>query len=140
MAEKDFMGIGMHFPPEIDKASGRFKTSAYEDKIKESILLILKTQRGERLTLPQFGGSINNYVFTNTDTTTLNLMANSIKKVLTKNEKRIKDVKIRILQDKTESGRLNVDINYLVTQSDIPGNLVFPFYLEGVEDKDNEDE
>ncbi len=140
MAEKDFMGLGMHFPPEIDKASGRFKTSVYEDKIKESILLILKTQRGERLTLPQFGGSINNYVFTNTDTTTLNLMANSIRKVLAKNEKRIKDIKVKILQDKTESGRLNVDISYFVMQSDMPGNLVFPFYLEGVEERKDENE
>lgn len=140
MAEKDFMGLGMHFPPEIDKASGRFKTSVYEDKIKESILLILKTQRGERLTLPQFGGSINNYVFTNTDTTTLNLMANSIRKVLAKNEKRIKDIKVKILQDRTESGRLNVDISYFVTQSDMPGNLVFPFYLEGVEERKDENE
>lgn len=140
MDEKDFMGLGMHFPPEIDKASGRFKTSAYEDKIKESILLILKTQRGERLTLPQFGGNINNYVFTTTDATTLNLMANSIRKVLTKNEKRIKDIKVKILQDKTVSGQLNVDIDYLVAQSDMPGNLVFPFYLEGVEEREDENE
>lgn len=137
MDEKNFMGIGMKFPPQIDRTSGRFKTSSYEDKIKESIYLILQTNKGERLTLPHFGGNLSNYVFSGTDKTTLNLMANSIQRVLNKNEKRIKDINVRINEDKKEAGKLNIEITYLIEQTDVPGNLVFPFYLEGTEEENS---
>ncbi|GHU84905.1 hypothetical protein FACS1894198_1600 [Clostridia bacterium] len=130
MLEKDHMGCGMKFPPEVDASTGRIKTSSAEEKIKESIYLILRTYKGERVMLPQFGSELNNYVFSNTDSTTLNLMANSIKKALSKNEKRIKDIKIQVLTDAKTPGNLNIDIGYVVAQNNQTGNMVFPFYIQ----------
>ncbi|GHV29903.1 hypothetical protein FACS189481_3390 [Clostridia bacterium] len=128
--EKDHMGSGMKFPPEVDASMGRIKTSSAEEKIKESIYLILKTYKGERAILPQFGSELNRYVFSNTDATTLNLMANSIKKALLKNEKRIKDIKIQVLTDAKTPGSLNIDISYVIAQNNQAGNMVFPFYIQ----------
>ncbi|MDR2817712.1 MAG: GPW/gp25 family protein [Oscillospiraceae bacterium] len=141
MLEKEHMGSGMKFPPEVDASTGRIKISSAEEKIRESIYLILKTYKGERVILPQFGSELNSYVFSGTDTTTLNLMANSIKKALLKNEKRIKDLKIQVLTDKRKPGVLNIDISYVVAQNNQAGNMVFPFYIqEGIEGDSNGDE
>jgi phage baseplate assembly protein W len=124
------MGSGMKFPPEVDASTGRIKTSSAEEKIRESIYLILRTHKGERVMRPQFGSELNSYVFSNTDTTTLNLMASSIKKALLKNEKRIKDLKIQVLANKKTPGILDIDISYVVAQNNQAGNIVFPFYIQ----------
>ena len=140
MMNKDFMGAGMKFPPEVDSSTGRFKLSSYEDKIKESIYLIVRTHQGERPCLPKFGGSLSRYVFSGTDATTLNLLSHSIQKTLYHNEKRIKNVVVRAEPDRGQTERLNIDIRYVLAENDLPGNLVFPFYIEGIEEKDNESE
>ena len=58
-----FLGKGMKFPPQINKATGRFMTSSEKENIKESIYLILMTQKTERFMRPDFGSSIMQYTF-----------------------------------------------------------------------------
>ena len=45
----------MKFPPQIDPATGRFVTASEEESVKESVYLILMTQRTERFLRPEFG-------------------------------------------------------------------------------------
>ncbi|MDR1260462.1 MAG: GPW/gp25 family protein [Oscillospiraceae bacterium] len=130
MSEKTYKGSGLKFPVTID-STGKFKISSEEEKIKEAIHLILMTHKGERQMLPTFGSELNKYVFTNTDATTLNLMGNSIKKNILKHEKRIEDVQINIATDKQQPGKLYANINYRVAHSNLTGNMVFPFYIQG---------
>ena len=49
MDEKLYLGTGMKFPPQVNKATGRFVLSSQEENVKESIYLILMTQKTERL-------------------------------------------------------------------------------------------
>ena len=58
MADKAFLGMGMKFPPQINPATGRFVVSTNEESVKESIYLILMTQKSERFLRPEFGSDL----------------------------------------------------------------------------------
>lgn len=128
-----FLGSGWKFPPEIDKSTGRFKTVEYEEDIKEAIYIIIMTRKGERIMMPDFGCGIHDYMFSQPDFTTMNLMKEEIREALIMWEPRIIDVDIDVELDYTESSKVNIEISYIVRATNNPFNLVYPFYInEGI--------
>ncbi len=130
MGNNDFCGKGLKFPVSVNNVTGRFEMSFGEEDIKESIYIILMTQKGERLLMPNFGSKINSYVFEVMNETNLTLMANNIKNAIQTYEKRIGNVNVNIEMDKLNKGKLIFDINYIVNKTNEVGNMVFPFYLQ----------
>ena len=128
MDNKMFLGTGIHFPPSVNPGTGRFLTSTAEQSVKESVYLILMTQRGERWLLPDFGSDLMSYTFMDTSATMLNLLANDLRTTLLEQEPRISDVVIHI-DPEVHDGCLFVDVGYLVSETNSRDNLVFPFYL-----------
>lgn len=126
----DFLGAGLKFPVRVNNVTGRFETVSDETKIKESIYIILMTQKGERVLLPNFGSKINDYVFEVMNSTSLTLMANNIKIAIQTYEKRVKDVNVNVVIDKYESGKLIINISYVIIKTNVAGNMVFPFFLQ----------
>src|SRR6266498_2920532 len=59
---RDFLGIGWKFPLQVTPA-GRITQARYEQRIEESVLLILSTAKGERVMLPDFGCGIHDLTF-----------------------------------------------------------------------------
>ena len=108
MPDKKFLGSGMKFPPQINEATGRFMTSSAEQSVKESIYLILMTQRTERFARPGYGSNLMSYTFMDTNITALNMMRRDAQ---------------------TKDGCLIVNIDYMVSETNQRDNLVFPFYL-----------
>lgn len=134
LENNDFLGTGLKFPVGINKVTGRFKMSSDNEDIKESIYIILMTRKGERLLMPNFGSNINDFVFEVVNETNLTLMESSIKNSIQTYEKRISDLKVEITQDGQDSGKLMINISYVISKINMPGNIVFPFYIqEGVE-------
>ncbi len=128
-----FLGRGWKFPPEIDEGTGRFKTSGYEEDIREAVYIILMTRRHERVMLPEFGSNIHEYVFSRKDFTTLNLMKQEVLDALIQWEPRIADIDVRIEEDARETNRLDICVGYTVRATNNPFNLVYPFYInEGI--------
>ena len=128
MEKKMFLGTGFKFPPSVDPGTGRFLTSSGEQSVKESVYLILMTQRGERWVIPEFGSDLLSYTFMDPSVTMLNVMSNSLRSILLEQEPRISDVQIDI-DPEVQEGCLVVNIQYRVTESNTRDNLVFPFYL-----------
>lgn len=124
-----FLGSGMKFPPQIDPATGRFRVARGEESIKESIYLILMTQKTEHWVRPEFGSSLMNYTFMDTGVTMLNLVSREIASDLMTQEPRISDVDIRI-DAASKPGTLIIYIGYTVRETNVRDNLVFPFYLD----------
>ncbi len=129
MNTKQFLGTGFKFPIQIDKATGRMKTSSYEEDIKEAIWIIIMTKKGERIRNPQFGCSIHEYVFGTTDFQTLKQMERSVLKALEMWEPRIYETEVTVSVDPQQEGVVNIEISYLVRATNNPYNLVFPFYI-----------
>lgn len=130
MKENTYLGQGMKFPPQVDFVSGRFVTSENEQSVKESIYLILMTQKGERLMRPKFGSRTSGYVFSESNLTMTQIMAHELENDITHNEPRVQDVEIEMDYD-SRPGCLLVHIRYTVTGGNTPENMVFPFALEG---------
>lgn len=120
------LGRGMKFPPQVNPATGRFVTSQDRQSVKESIYLILMTQKGERQMQPGFGSRTSDYVFSETNLTMLHIMAHELERDITVSEPRVQDVEIRM--DYASPGCLLVHIRYTVRGSSTPENMVFPFY------------
>ena len=118
----------MKFPPEIDKATGRFLTSSGNDTVKESLYLILMTQRTERFTRPDFGSDIMGYTFMDTGATMLSILRRNLTQTIIAQEPRISDVDIT-MDYREKQGCIVIDIEYVVTSTNTRDNLVFPFYL-----------
>ncbi|MBO5092791.1 MAG: GPW/gp25 family protein [Lachnospiraceae bacterium] len=128
MEEKKFLGTGMKFPPQINPTTGRFTCVSGRESIKESVYLILMTQRTERFMRPDFGSRVMGYVFAQTDATMLNLMAHEIAGDIMRSEPRIEQVNVSMDQD-SRPGCLFINVDYTVRGENVRENMVFPFYL-----------
>lgn len=132
--DKNFLGKGFGFPMKIDKNTGRIYEVSGEDDIKQAIYIIIMTVKGERVMRPDFGCEIHNYAFETIDFTTLSQMESCVKKALILLEPRITDIQINAVQDDMNSGKVLINISYIVRRTNNPYNLVYPFYInEGIE-------
>jgi len=125
---KDFLGKGWKFPFNLDPR-GKVGVSSYEEDIRESILIILGTARGERLMRPDFGCGIHEYVFCSMDVVNLHLIENAVREALIMWEPRIKVISVKAEPDR-EEGKLLTEIDYQVRTTNTRFNLVYPFYLK----------
>lgn len=134
MAEGRYAGRGIHFPIQVDKATGRICMSGEIQKVKESIYLILKTQKTERWLRPDFGSNLNSYTFMDTNLTMLNIMARELKESILSQEPRISELSVR-MDPQGKPGFLLIDIEYTVNAAKIRDNLVFAMTSEHVPER-----
>jgi hypothetical protein len=128
MPGNEFLGAGMKFPPQVNKATGRFVVSSEKESVKESVYLILMTQKTERFLRPDFGSNLMSYTFMDVNVTSVNMMVRSLTEQILMQEPRVKNVVITT-DSQTRDGCLIVNIDYTIRSSNIRDNLVFPFYL-----------
>ena len=126
---KEFLGVGWTYPVRT-KVNGDIAMSQFEDDIREAILIILGTSKGERVMRPDFGCGIHDFVFAPINTATITLVENSVREALTVYEPRIELIKVEALSDRAEEGKLLVNIDYRVRSTNSRFNLVYPFYLK----------
>ena len=91
-------GRSMSFPPRVD-ANGRFVWSEGESNIRESIAVILKTESGERVGVPEFGAGLGRFLFEPNNASTHARMQDAIVLALSRWEKRIKVETVDIVAD-----------------------------------------
>ena len=129
MADTKFLGTGCKFPVEIDPATGRFLTVSGNRSVKESIYLILMTQRTERLVRPSFGSDIMNFTFMDTGTTMMSILRRDIAQTIMDNEPRVADIDVTT-EYRDKQGVIYINLEYLVRDTNTRDNMVFPFYLD----------
>src|SRR5436853_521405 len=86
--------IGLALPPTTSWSNpfnprGGIATARFEQRIEESIYLILSTAAGERVMLPDFGCGIHRLVFAPNNSATLARVVHSARQALTAGEPRI---------------------------------------------------
>ena len=126
---KEFLGVGWTYPVRT-RLNGDISMSQFEDDIREAILIILGTAKGERVMRPDFGCGIHDLVFAPINIATITLVENSVREALTVYEPRIELIKVEALSDRAEEGKLLVNIDYRVRSTNSRFNLVYPFYLK----------
>ena len=135
MPERSFLGTGMKFPPQINPATGRFAVSSEEESVKESVYLILMTQKPERFLRPQFGSDLMSYTFMDINITSVNMMVRSLTEQILSNEPRIQSVTITT-DEQVREGCLLVNIDYVIKSSQEEDRLTVPFYLNAAPEEE----
>lgn len=126
---KEFLGRGWKFPIKIDNEGG-VAISQYEEKVKESITIILSTAKGERVMRPEFGCDIHEFPFSIINTSTLTMIKSAVKEALVLWEPRIEIIDIEVSTERIDEGILLIKIDYKIIAINTEFNMVFPFYLK----------
>jgi phage baseplate assembly protein W len=106
-----FLGQGMSFPPRVG-ADGRFVWSQGEANIRENIALILKTDPGERLALPDFGAGLAQFLFEPNTAATHARLQEAISGALSDWEPRIQVESVDVAADPADPESARATITY----------------------------
>jgi phage baseplate assembly protein W len=128
----DFIGRGWSFPikPGTD---GRLSFLGGEEKIRQSIWIILSTAPGERQMLPQFGCGIHDLVFESNSAALRGIVQARVRDALIRWEPRIDVIDVRVETPPDQRNYLLIRIDYRIRANNALFNLVYPFFItEGV--------
>lgn len=134
-----FLGRGWSFPPTFEKELKSVELVEDELDIEQSLKLILSTRPGERLTNPEFGCVIHEYLFEPINATLEYFLKDAIEKSILYFEPRITLNEVIIDTDRELEGIVDIKLEYTIRKINVRSNIVFPFYkLEGtLVDEDN---
>jgi Bacteriophage baseplate protein W len=124
-----FLGVGWAFVPCVQQ-DGHIALVQYEDDIRQSIHIILGTDRGERVMRPDFGAGLSQFVFEPLDATTMHLVKTRVEESLIAWEPRIDVLSVNVSADGSIANKLLIDLNYRVRATNSQFNLVYPFFLQ----------
>lgn len=124
-----FKGTGWTFPPTFTRHPSALRMSSGDDNIRQCLWVLLSTAVGERIMLASYGSDLGLRVFDSLTTTVLNDIRTSILKAILNWEPRIEVLGIDIAEQAPLDGRLAINIDFRVRQTNSRSNLVYPFYL-----------
>ncbi len=129
--EPDYIGAGFAFPLRVN-VQGGVQISTAQPNIEESIMIILRTNLGERVYRPNFGSRLSELVFEPLSTPTLLLIRRYVEEALEMWEPRINLKQVSADPDPVK-GKVDIIITYQPKNSPDFRSLVYPFYLESQE-------
>lgn len=129
-----FLGKGLEYPFKFASGGGsssNFISSTEEgvNHVKQCLLQLLFTKIGERVIRRDFGTDISKLVFEPQDNFLVQSILNRVKTAVSKWEKRIIVNSLNILQLSPKEGKIVISLSFSIINTNISGNLVFPFYL-----------
>jgi uncharacterized protein len=127
--ERDLIGRGWPFPVRPTER-GRLVLLGGEEKIRQSLWLILSTAAGEREMRPAFGCGIHDLVFEANTAALRGMVRDKVREALTRWEPRIDLVDVRVETPAEARNYLLISIDYRVRANNSLFNLVYPFFLD----------
>ena len=105
------LGQGISWPPRID-GDGRLRLSADADNVREAIQVILLTEPGERVRLPEFGAGLGRFLFEPNIPATHIAIARRITQSLMRWEPRIRVAQVEVDADPSDPQAALATITY----------------------------
>ena len=124
-----FLGIGWAFPPRFD-ADGHAAEAAYDEDVRQALLIILGTNPGERLMRPDFGAGLDRLVFEPIDAAMPTRVAQLVREAVVAWEPRVDVEAVRATPEGRPANVLSIELDYRVRATNTRANLVYPFYLQ----------
>ena len=110
------LGRSLSFPPRVG-ADGRLVWSQGEDNLRESIVVILKTEAGERVMQPQFGAGLGRFLFEPNEPSTHTRIQDAIVTTLARWEPRIEVESVDVVADPRDLQAALATITYRLVAS-----------------------
>jgi phage baseplate assembly protein W len=127
--DRAFLGRGWAFPVQTG-AGGEIAEAEYETDVHEAVRLVLGTNLGERVMLPQFGSGLRALLFEPLTATTRSLVELRVREALVRYEPRIDVLGVKVELRTGAEAAVLVDVDYRVRSTNTFYNLVYPFYLQ----------
>ena len=128
MTKESFLGTGWAFPIDADEDRDIAVAVTKED-VEQAIWIILGTAKGERVMRPDFGCGIHDYVFAAINMATLTMIETSVMDALIEWEPRIEVLSVDVSAEQISVGKLLISVEYRIRETNVEGNLVYPFYI-----------
>jgi uncharacterized protein len=126
--DRSFLGVGWKFPLQVTP-NGRIGLARQEQRVEESIYLILSTAPGERLMLPDYGCGIHELIFASNNVATVSEVVRLVREALVRHETRIDVLDVQVDAAPETENLLLIRIDYRIRANNALGNLVYPFYI-----------
>lgn len=110
-------GQSLSFPPRVG-ADGRFVWSSDQDNIREAIALILKTEPGERVGVPDFGAGLARFLFEPNNVATRASVRDAMMRSLALWEPRIALESVEVDTDPADAQSAIATITYRLVATD----------------------
>jgi phage baseplate assembly protein W len=130
MDEGRIFGRGISFPPRVG-ADGRVAWSGGPDNIREMIRVVLLTDPGERVQLPDFGGRLRALLFEPNTVATRRLVQEQIERALQLWEPRITVRAVTVDEDADDPRAAVAVIDYQLVASQSAEQLTLRVPLRG---------
>ncbi len=116
------LGRGVDFPPGIGP-DGRWAWSTGVENIEQSIRIILRTEREERLMRPAFGAGLSRFLFQPNNAAVHRLIEEAITQSLGRWEPRIRVGSVNVGPDPDEPEAARATIRYRVVRTNAADSL-----------------
>jgi phage baseplate assembly protein W len=126
--ENSFLGRGWSFPPVFTRGDHGVQMVDEEEDIKQSLIILLSTIKGERVMQPDYGANMEDLLFEPLTVSFAQRMSGQIERAILFFEPRIKTDDISYNQD-NENGLVEIRIDYTVVATNNRRNIVYPYYL-----------
>lgn len=128
MDEGRLFGRGVAFPPRVG-SDGRLEWSAGPKNIRESIRIILLTEPGERVMLPEFGGGLSRFLFLPNVVSTHRQIEDEITHALRRWEARIQVNAVTVVPADDDERAAVATIQYTLVSSQLEDQLQLSLQL-----------
>lgn len=122
-----WLGSGWAFPVAVAE-DGALPIRAGSDKVRQSILLILETEPGERIMLPSFGAGLQRFLAEPNTVAVRALIQHEVERALTAWEPRIRVDAVEVVPG-ADPELVLIAIAYTHVRDGRTDNLVYPFSL-----------
>jgi uncharacterized protein len=129
MSTLRILGRGWRFPLLPNSVTRFLDYAEGPEKVRQSILLILETEPGERIMRPSFGCGLRRYLMKPNNTATRALIKHDVERALAGSEPRIRLQEVRV-EPGDDPSLILIHIFYVHARDGRRDNLVYPFYLE----------
>ncbi len=124
---KAFLGVGWAFP--VKPAGGALRYARYEDDVEQAVQIILLTEHGERVMLPEFGAGLRDFVFEPNSPATRARIEGLVRRALVDWEPRIDLERVEVTPGDEAPNLVLIHVDYVVRATNNFYNRVYPFYL-----------
>jgi phage baseplate assembly protein W len=119
-------GIGMPIAP---NTAGRLARAIGPEKVRQSIFIIIDTEPGERVMLPEFGCGLRRFLMQTNNAATRSQIERGVDLALRRWEPRIAVSQVDVTAG-DDPALVLIEIQYAHLVSGRRDSLIYPFYLE----------
>ncbi|MFA6778254.1 MAG: GPW/gp25 family protein [Paludibacteraceae bacterium] len=125
-----FLGQGWAFPPSFGNEREVLQMVSEEEDIRQSLIVLMSTRKGERVVQPDYGVGIYDLIFHNMDLSARTLLKEAIELAVLYFEPRITLDDVLLDMSDEYEGVLRIELLYTIRLTNVRSNLVFPYYYE----------